>query len=169
MPSGRGPRRLGPELGQQNPPGPVRLQDHDLLLEDRRHQRLHQPSGPAQPEPRITAGRVPNQRMGSKNQTPSHRHKAPKTAGSASSSHPAPGPQAHDRTRVDAVAAEVEAGVLEGQPTVVAAEPSVAGVKPVEVGVVEGQPTVVAAEPDVLGAGWVDVLAEVEPAEVGVP
>ena len=63
IPRRRGPGRLGPELGQQDPPRPVRLQDHDLLLQDRGHQRLHQPPGPPQPEPWITAGRVGDQRM----------------------------------------------------------------------------------------------------------
>ncbi len=94
----RGPRRLGPELVQQDLPRPVRLEDHDLLLEDRRDQRLHQPPGPAQPEPRIAAGRVRRSAGGTTARTRRRRHRArarpeaPRAATAPPAPTPAPAP-----------------------------------------------------------------------------
>ncbi|SDM84482.1 hypothetical protein SAMN04487981_102755 [Streptomyces sp. cf386] len=49
---GHGPRRRLPELPNQQPPRPVRLIGRDLLLQNRRNQRLHHQPGPRQPQPR---------------------------------------------------------------------------------------------------------------------
>ncbi len=49
---GHRPRRRLPELPHQQPPRPIRLIGRDLLLQNRRNQRLHHQPGPRQPQPR---------------------------------------------------------------------------------------------------------------------
>ncbi|CCK29633.1 hypothetical protein BN159_5254 [Streptomyces davaonensis JCM 4913] len=51
-PPGHRPRRRLPVLPHQQPPSPISLIGRDLLLQNRRNQRLHHQPGPRQPQPR---------------------------------------------------------------------------------------------------------------------
>ncbi len=97
MPRGAGPGEAAiPLLGQQDPPGPVGLKDRDLLLEDRRDERLHEPAGTAEPQVRVPQRGVTDlHRVRGLAAKLARRRLAvhwPRAPGSASSSHSAPGP-----------------------------------------------------------------------------
>ncbi len=94
-PLGRGPGRGFAEPADQQPPRPVRLPGRDLLLQDRRDQRLQHQTGAQQPEPREAV-------MGERQQ-PVPGHERGRVVGGAeqfgrrSSSQSAPGPHAWPR------------------------------------------------------------------------
>ncbi|EPJ35763.1 hypothetical protein STAFG_7173 [Streptomyces afghaniensis 772] len=96
-PPGRGPRRGLPELPHQQPPRPIRLIGRDLLLQDRRNQRLHHQPAPRQPDaPGRRCRASATSRCRGTNTDGSSA--APSSSGNRSSSHSAPGPQAWPRT-----------------------------------------------------------------------
>ena len=90
----RRPRRRRAEPGEQDPPGPVRLKAHDLLLQDRRDQRLHEAAGAADAQARMPLGGLGEDAGGRAGRSAPASSWQPSAAGRASSSQAAPGPQA---------------------------------------------------------------------------